>query len=102
VLGTTLPGPTRSFRVWAGEFFDEEAVDGERCRRTAAASLRTFPDSDLTAYRPPQRQARGHRARDGVLEKGAPAQNQDDLIVLPITLVLRRLSPPATPPARRR
>lgn len=98
ITGTT-PGWTdvRSFRVVRGEFFDDEAVESVSPVMVigdgVARSL--FPDADPIGET--IRVNAGGQSVNvrviGVLEKkgGTGFQNQDDQIVVPISLVLRKL-----------
>jgi putative ABC transport system permease protein len=98
ILGTT-PSWTdvRSFRVVRGEFFDDDAVEsaGAVVVLGDGVARNLFPDADPIGETL-RINAGGQSVNArviGVLEKkgGTGFQNQDDQIVLPISLVLRRL-----------
>jgi putative ABC transport system permease protein len=98
ILGTT-PSWTdvRSFRVVRGEFFDDDAVEsaGAVAVLGDGVARNLFPEADPIGET--LRINAGGQSVNvrviGVLEKkgGTGFQNQDDQIVLPISLVLRRL-----------
>ena len=98
VIGTT-PSWTdvRSFRVIRGEFFDDEAVEsaGAVAVLGYGVAQNLFPDADPIGETI-RINAGGQSVNArviGVLEKkgGTGFANQDDQIVLPISLVLRKL-----------
>ena len=98
ILGTT-PSWTdvRSFRVVRGEFFDDEMVETVSAVAVLGDGVarNLFPESDPIGET--LRINAGGQSVNvrliGVLEKkgGTGFQNQDDQIVLPISLVLRKL-----------
>jgi putative ABC transport system permease protein len=98
LLGTT-PSWTdvRSFRVERGEFFDDQAVEAASSVAVLGANVaaRLFPEQDPIGQT--LRINAGGQSVNvtviGVLESkgGTGFQNQDDQIVLPISLLLRKL-----------
>jgi putative ABC transport system permease protein len=98
VVGTTPSwSDVRSFRVVRGEFFDNEAVESVSPVMLLGDGIanRLFPDADPIGET--IRVNAGGQSVNvrviGVLEKkgGTGFQNQDDQVVMPISLVLRKL-----------
>jgi putative ABC transport system permease protein len=98
IIGTT-PSWTdvRNFRVVQGEFFDEQAVEAASAVAVLGANVAQNLFGDADAIGQTLRINAGGQSVNvtvvGILEKkgGTGFQNQDDQIVLPITVVQRKL-----------